>query len=59
MGASGLSSYLKEPVLQIFIALKSTSAGFEPATLGSNGKHTNHYTIAATYIHASYGCQEL
>jgi hypothetical protein len=22
--------------------------GFEPATFGSNGKHTNHYTIMAT-----------
>jgi hypothetical protein len=23
-------------------------AGFEPATTGSSGKHTNHYTIEAT-----------
>jgi hypothetical protein len=33
-------------VLQNFIAFKnpSSSAGFEPANLGSNGKHDNHYT---------------
>jgi hypothetical protein len=29
--------------------LKSiASAGYEPATLGSSGKHTNHYTTEAT-----------
>jgi hypothetical protein len=35
----------KEGALGIFIALKnqSHSAGFEPANLGSNGKHANHY----------------
>jgi hypothetical protein len=31
-------------VLRIFIAL----AGFEPATFGSSGKHTNHYTTKET-----------
>jgi hypothetical protein len=33
-------------VLQIFIALKNPSPwpGFEPATFGSSGQHTNHYT---------------
>jgi hypothetical protein len=37
-------------VLLIFIALKKTtaSAGFEPANLASNGKHTKHYTTEAT-----------
>jgi hypothetical protein len=34
----------KEVVLRIFIALKnpSPSAGFEPANLGSSGKHANY-----------------
>jgi hypothetical protein len=34
----------------IFIALKNPSPwpGFEPATFGSSGLHTNHYTIKAT-----------
>jgi hypothetical protein len=33
-----------EGVLLIFIALKNPSAlaGFEPATLGPNGRHVNH-----------------
>jgi hypothetical protein len=33
-------------VLQIFISLKnpSSSAGFEPTNLESNGKHANHYS---------------
>jgi hypothetical protein len=37
-------------VLRIFIALKETIvlAGFEHATFGSSGKHTNHYTTKAT-----------
>jgi hypothetical protein len=37
-------------VLRIFIALKKSIAlaGFEPATFGSSGKHTNHYTTKAT-----------
>jgi hypothetical protein len=35
-----------EGVLRIFIALKNPSslAGFEPANLGSKGKHANYYT---------------
>jgi hypothetical protein len=35
-------------VLRIFIALKNRLpwTGFEPATVGSSGKHTNHYTRA-------------
>jgi hypothetical protein len=39
-------------VLRIFIALKNPSPwpGFEPATFGSSGKHTNHYTTKATLI---------
>jgi hypothetical protein len=40
----------EEGVLRIFIALKnpSTWPGFEPATFGSSGQHTNHYTTKAT-----------
>jgi hypothetical protein len=36
----------KESLQQIFIAIKnpSPSAVFEPANLGSNDKHANHYT---------------
>jgi hypothetical protein len=39
-------------VLQIFIALKNQSPwpGFEPATFGSSGQHTNHYTTKATFF---------
>jgi hypothetical protein len=39
-------------VLRIFIALKKSVAlaGFEPATFGPCGKHTNHYTTKATLI---------
>jgi hypothetical protein len=41
----------EEVVLLIFIALKilSSSAGFEPTTIGSNGKHDNHYTMENNY----------
>jgi hypothetical protein len=46
MGPSSFTSQPKEEgVLRIFIAL----AGFEPATFGSSGKHSNHYTTKATY----------
>jgi hypothetical protein len=40
----------EEGVLRIFIALKIPSPwpGFESATFGSSGQHTNHYTIKAT-----------
>jgi hypothetical protein len=46
-GADGFTSLPKEVVLRIFIALKypSSSAGFEPVNLMSNGKNNNHYTI--------------
>jgi hypothetical protein len=44
MCPSGFTSHPKEGVLRIFIALKKSIAlaGFEPATFGSSGKHTNH-----------------
>jgi hypothetical protein len=50
LGTSGFTSHPKEGVMRIFIALKKSipSVGFEPATLGSSGKHTNHYTTEAT-----------
>jgi hypothetical protein len=40
----------EEGVLRIFIALKNPSPwlGFEPATFGSSGQHTSHYTTKAT-----------
>jgi hypothetical protein len=43
-GTSGFTSPPKEGVLRIFMALKSPSpsVGFEPANLGSSGKHANH-----------------
>jgi hypothetical protein len=42
--------FREEDVLRIFIALKNPSPwpGFEPATFGSSGQHTNHYTAKAT-----------
>jgi hypothetical protein len=44
--ADGFATSPKKGVLRIFIVLKnpSFSAGFEPAKLGSNGKHANHKT---------------
>jgi hypothetical protein len=43
MGPKALLT-LQMKVVWIFITLKnpSPSAGFEPANLGSNGKHANH-----------------
>jgi hypothetical protein len=51
----------REGVLRIVIALKngSSSVGFEPASLRSNGKHVNHYTTESdiqTYI--TYSCEK-
>jgi hypothetical protein len=45
-GADGFISRRKEGVLRIFIALKnpSHSAGYEPANVWSNVKHTHCYT---------------
>jgi len=42
----GFTSPPKEGVLRIFISLKQSisSVGSEPANLGSNCKHANHYT---------------
>jgi hypothetical protein len=48
---SGFTSLTKEGVLRNCIAIKKPSAGFEPATLGSNGKHANHYTAKASGMH--------
>jgi hypothetical protein len=45
-GTCGFTFPPKEGVLRIFV----TSAGFEPATLGSSGKDTNHYTTEATCL---------
>jgi hypothetical protein len=45
-GADGFTSSPKELVLRIFIDLKNTSssAGCEPANLGDNDRHNNHWT---------------
>jgi hypothetical protein len=50
MGSSGFTSHPKEGVLRICIALKNPSPwkDFEPATFGSSGRHTSHYTTEAT-----------
>jgi hypothetical protein len=42
----------EEGVLRIFIALKNPSPwlDFEPATFGSSGQHTNHYTTKVTQM---------
>jgi hypothetical protein len=50
MGPSRFIPIREEGVLRIFIALKKYIAlgGFEPATFGSSGKHTNHFTTKAT-----------
>jgi hypothetical protein len=50
MGPSRFTSHPKEGVLRILSPLKThLLAGFEPATFGSSGKHTNHYTTKPTY----------
>jgi hypothetical protein len=43
-GTSDFTSHPEKGVLRIFIALKNpySSAGFEPANLGSNGKYDNN-----------------
>jgi hypothetical protein len=42
-GTDGFTSPPKEGVLRILLYFfPSTSAGFEPANLGSSGKHANH-----------------
>jgi hypothetical protein len=50
-GTDSFTSHPKEGVLQTFIALKNASPppGFEPADLGSNGKHANHLTTENDY----------
>jgi hypothetical protein len=50
MGPSRLLPVREDGVLRIFIALKNPSPwpGFEPATFGSSGKHTSHYTTKTT-----------
>jgi hypothetical protein len=52
-GANDFTPSLKEGVLRTFVALKnaSLSAVFEPANIGSNGSHANHYTTEVTYRH--------
>jgi hypothetical protein len=49
-GADGFTSPPKEGALLVFIAFKNplASAGFEPANVGSTGKHVNDYTTEET-----------
>jgi hypothetical protein len=49
-GTSGFTFHPKEGTLLIVIAIKKSiaSAGFEPATPGSSGRHTMHYTTETT-----------
>jgi hypothetical protein len=49
----------EEGVLRIFIALKNPPpwSGFEGATFGSSGQHTNHYTTKAT--NSAYHCLKM
>jgi hypothetical protein len=53
MGVDGCNCPPNEAVLCIFIALKllSALAGFEPANLGSTGKHYKHYTTEADNLY--------
>jgi hypothetical protein len=55
-GADGFTSVPKGSVLRIFIALKnpSSSAGFEPANLGSNGMHANNYTTEDDFMELNF-----
>jgi hypothetical protein len=52
MGPPGFTSHPMEGVLWIFTAVKnpSPSAEFEPANLGYNGKHANHYATEGGFI---------
>jgi hypothetical protein len=56
-GTDDFSSPTKEVVLRIFIAFMnpSSSAGFEPANIGSNGKHDNQYTTEGD-MQSRYSC---
>jgi hypothetical protein len=55
MGPSRFTSHPRGRCARICIALKNPSPWpiFEPATFGSSGQRTNHYTTKATY---SYIC---
>jgi hypothetical protein len=55
-GTYSFTSPLKEFVLRIFITLEnpSSSAGFEPANLGSSGKHVTTRPPRATYAFLKY-----
>jgi hypothetical protein len=50
MGPFRFTSHPRGRWLRIFIALKNPSPwpDFEPATFGSSGQHTNHYSTKAT-----------
>jgi hypothetical protein len=53
MGPSRFYSHRRARCAADFIALRKSSPwlGLEPATFGSSGQHTNHYTTKATSSH--------
>jgi hypothetical protein len=53
----GFNSPPNDVVIWIFIVLKNSllSAAYEPANLGSNRKHDNHYTKENDWIHLAQG----
>jgi hypothetical protein len=55
MGPPALLPVRRKACCGFLSTLKSiTSAGFEPAILGSSGKHNNHYTTEATHVHVAH-----
>jgi hypothetical protein len=54
LGADGFTSPPKEVVQRFFVVTKypSSSTGFKPAKLGSNGKHVSHYTSESDLLFA-------
>jgi hypothetical protein len=75
MGPTAFTSPTKEGVLRVVFALINPSSltGFEPTSIGSNGKHANHQTTRgecvfelihvyeqtaeAILINMPYGCE--
>jgi hypothetical protein len=50
------ADFFRERRKLFFIVLKNTSPwpGFEPATFGSSGQHTNHYTTKTTCFYQQW-----
>jgi hypothetical protein len=57
MGPPALLPIRRKVCCGFLLPLKSiASAGFVPATVGSNGKHTNHYTTETTMTISDATC---